>query len=172
MKHTDNTRTVTVQLWLVFMHVDYCSLSLPGAHWLRTLSSLVRRSFVVCPASVTSPLTSTIWGFRSYKPNIFSEDMILATCHHHHIFIWWSSYYHMMIIISSYNTKHTTYALFLQRRGLKDIKYDSCASSVHHLWIISASSAHHRWIINASSVHHPRFKSASSVYHPRLNRAS
>ena len=39
----------------------------------------VRRSFGR-PASVSSPLISTIWCFRAYKPYIFCEDMILATC--------------------------------------------------------------------------------------------
>ena len=75
--------------------------------------------------------------------------MILAACHHHHILIWWSSYYHMMIIISSYSTKHMTYAIFLERRGLKDIKYDTQTFLMHHLSFI-----HHQCIISASSVHH------------------
>ena len=46
-------------------------------------------------ASVTSPLISTIWYFRPYKPYIFCKDMILA-----------SSYPHMMIIILSYDDHH------------------------------------------------------------------
>ena len=124
---------------------------------------------VVRPASVTSPLISTIWGFRSYKSNIFCKDMILATCHHHHIFIWWSSYYHMMIIISSYSTKHPTCgAVFLKSRGIKVIKYDTQASLVHHLYIIRASSLHHKYIIYAPAVHHQCTIWALSVHTQRI----
>ena len=41
------------------------------------------------PASVTSPLISTIWCFRAYKLYIFCEDMILATCQCQHVFCCW-----------------------------------------------------------------------------------
>ena len=58
-------------------------------HWLSSSIFNVRLLFVVRPASVTSPLISTIWCFRPYKSNIFCEDMILATCQCHHILIWW-----------------------------------------------------------------------------------
>ena len=58
---------------------------------IQRLSSTIFPCLFVCPASVTSPLISTIWCFRPYKPYIFCKDMILATCHHHHIVIWWSS---------------------------------------------------------------------------------
>ena len=58
------------------------SLQLPLAEKLY-LQLLV--GWVGCPASVTSPLISTIWCFRAYKPYIFCEDMILATCECHHI---------------------------------------------------------------------------------------
>ena len=52
------------------------------------LSSFVRS--VGCrPASATSPLISAIWCFRAYKPYIFCEDMILATCQYQHIFWCW-----------------------------------------------------------------------------------
>ena len=51
---------------------------------------------LVRPASVTSPLISTIWCFGPYKPYIFCEDMILATYQCHHIPIWRSSYIHML----------------------------------------------------------------------------
>ena len=50
-------------------------------HWLS--SSIFTVCSVVRPASVTPPLISTIWCFRPYKPYIFCEDMILATCHCH-----------------------------------------------------------------------------------------
>ena len=53
-------------------------------HWLS--SSIFNVClFVCCPASVTPPLISTIWCFRPYKPYIFCEDMILATCQCQHI---------------------------------------------------------------------------------------
>ena len=51
------------------------------------LSSLFVCLFV-CPASVTPPLISTIWCFRPYKPYIFCEDMILATCQCHSLLSW------------------------------------------------------------------------------------
>ena len=47
--------------------------------WVVLSSVIVRRLFVRRPASVTSPLISTIWCFRAYKPYIFCEDMILVT---------------------------------------------------------------------------------------------
>ena len=57
-------------------------------HWLSSsIFSFCR--LVGCPASVTSPLSSTIWCFRAYKPYIFCEDMILATCQCQHIFCCW-----------------------------------------------------------------------------------
>ena len=56
-------------------------------HWLS--SSVFSYCSVVRPASVTSPLISTIWCFRAYKPYIFCEDMILATCQCQHIFCCW-----------------------------------------------------------------------------------
>ena len=56
-------------------------------HWLS--SSIFSCSFVVRPASVTSPPISTIWCFQAYKPYIFCEDMILATCQCQHIFCCW-----------------------------------------------------------------------------------
>ena len=47
-------------------------------HWL---SSSI---FSYCPSRiVTTHLISTIWCFRPYKPYIFCEDMILATCQCH-----------------------------------------------------------------------------------------
>ena len=59
-----------------------CGDSASSFYWLSY--SLVRR-----PASVTSPLISTIWCFRAYKPYIFCKDMILATCQCQHIFYCW-----------------------------------------------------------------------------------
>ena len=147
-----------------------CETQLPTVHWLS--SPIFPCSSFVCPASVTSPLISTIWGSSPYKPNIFCKVMFPARWHHHHILIWWSSYHHMQIIVSSHSTKYTTYAIFLERRGLKDIKYDTCASSVHHQCFISASSVHHQCIISASSAHHQCIISASSVYHQRIISAT
>ena len=46
-------------------------LSHPASIGWVALSSLVRRSSSVRPASVTSPLISTIWCSRPYKPYIF-----------------------------------------------------------------------------------------------------
>ena len=54
--------------------------------WVALSSVVVRRRR---HASVTSPLISTIWCFRAYKPYIFCEDMILATCQCQHIFCCW-----------------------------------------------------------------------------------
>ena len=58
-------------------------------HWLSSSIFSYCRSLFGCPASVTSPLISTIWCFWAYKPNIFCEDMILATCQCLHIFCCW-----------------------------------------------------------------------------------
>ena len=52
-------------------------------HWLSSSIFSCLSSSFGCPASVTSPLISTIWCFWSYKPYIFCEDMILATCQCH-----------------------------------------------------------------------------------------
>ena len=66
--------------------MGYCETQPPASIGWVALSSVV----VVCrPASVTSPLISTIWCFRAYKPYIFCEDMILATCQCQHIFCCW-----------------------------------------------------------------------------------
>ena len=51
------------------------------------LSSVFVRLFV-CFASVRPPLISTIWCFRPYKPYIFCEYMILATCQCHSLLSW------------------------------------------------------------------------------------
>ena len=56
----------------------------PSIGWV-ALSSLVRSSSRI----VTSPLISTIRCFWAYKPYIFCEDMILATCQCQHIFWCW-----------------------------------------------------------------------------------
>ena len=57
--------------------------------WVALSSVIVRCLFVRRPASVTSPLISTIWYFRAYKQYIFCEDMILATCQCQQIFCCW-----------------------------------------------------------------------------------
>ena len=66
----------------------YCETQPPASIGWVALSSVVRSLFVR-PASVTSPLISTIWCFPAYKPYIFCEDMILATCQCQHIFCCW-----------------------------------------------------------------------------------
>jgi hypothetical protein len=62
-----------------------CETQPPASIGWVALSSVVRCSFVVRP----SPLISTIWCFRPYKPYISCEDMILATCQCQHIFCCW-----------------------------------------------------------------------------------
>ena len=77
----------------LLQHFNNCETQPPASialHWLSSSPSLVR------PASVTSPLISTIWCFGPYKPYIFCEDMILAIYQCHHIPIWRSSYIHML----------------------------------------------------------------------------
>ena len=65
-----------------------CETQPPASIGWVALSSVVRSSFVVCPALVTPPLISTIWCFWPYKPYIFCEDLILATCQCHHMLSW------------------------------------------------------------------------------------
>ena len=70
---------------------NFCRLLRNSAsrfHWLSSSIFNVRLLFVVRPASVTPPLISTIWCFRPYKPYIFCEDMILATCQCHSLLSW------------------------------------------------------------------------------------
>ena len=68
------TFSILVSSWLIFCF-----------HELSSSIFTVQLSFV-CPASVTPPLISTKWCFRPYyKPYIFCEDMILATCQCRHI---------------------------------------------------------------------------------------
>ena len=55
----------------------------------RTVVQCLVLPLVVRPALVTFPLISTIWCFRAYKPYIFCENMILATCQCQHIFCCW-----------------------------------------------------------------------------------
>ena len=64
----------------------YCETQPPASIGWVALSSVVRSS---SSRIVTSPLISTIWCFRAYKPYIFCEDMILATCQCQHIFCCW-----------------------------------------------------------------------------------
>ena len=58
-----------------------CETQPPASIGWVALSSLFGCSFV----SVTAPLIPTIWCFWPYKPYIFCEDMILATCQHHNL---------------------------------------------------------------------------------------
>ena len=86
--------------WGILWHCkENCETQPPASIGWVALSSLVRSSFVVCPASVTSPLISTIWCFRAYNLYIFCEDMILATCQCQHIFCCWVEH---SLLLSSY----------------------------------------------------------------------
>ena len=98
----------------------------------RLSSSIFTCLFVVRRPSriVTSPLISTRWCFRPYKPNSFCEDMILATCQCQPIFCCWvepsllsSSFYHyhyhnchyhiftiIIIIVVLYSVKHAKHS--------------------------------------------------------------
>ena len=67
----------------------YCETQPPASIGWVALSSVVCLFVRRRPASVTSPLISTIWCFWAYKPYIFCEDMILATCQCQHIFCCW-----------------------------------------------------------------------------------
>ena len=62
---------------------SFCETQPPASIGWVALSSVV-----VCPASVTPPLISTIRCFRPYKPYIFCEDMILVTCQCHSLLSW------------------------------------------------------------------------------------
>ena len=66
-----------------WIEIAKLSLQLPLAEKL-----FLQLLFVRCPASVTPHLISTIWCFRPYKPYIFCEDMILATCQCHSFLSW------------------------------------------------------------------------------------
>ena len=68
-----------VRLGLQPLTSTICETQPPASIGWVALAILNVRSFVVCPAWGTSPLISTIWCFRPYKPYIFCEDMILAT---------------------------------------------------------------------------------------------
>ena len=68
--------------------IDLLRDSASSFHWLSS-SIFSCCCLVGCPASVTSPLISTIWCFRAYKPYIFCEDVILAACQCQHIFYCW-----------------------------------------------------------------------------------
>ena len=65
----------------------YCETQPPASIGWVALSSVVR--LFVCPSRIVTPhLISTIWCFRPYKPYIFCEDMILATCQWHSLLSW------------------------------------------------------------------------------------
>ena len=74
-------------LLLLRPSVVFLRNSASSFHWLS--SSIFSCLFVCRPSRiVTSPLISTIWRFRPYKPYIFCEDMILATCQCHSLLSW------------------------------------------------------------------------------------
>ena len=115
----------------------------------------------VCPSRIHYvPTYLHYMRFKPYKPNIFCNDMILVTV----IIIMPSYDGHHIIILH----RHTTYVIFLKRRGLKDFKYDISASSTHQQCICSALSAHHQRIICALSVHQQRINSRSLGHHQRI----
>ena len=142
--------------------LQFAKLSVPTVHRLSSTIWVFRIRDISASASVTSPFLH----YTNHTNHIFSVRIwswqrviiIISSYDDHHIIIWWSSYHH-----AAQNTWHMLY--FLERRGLKDIKYDTCASSVHHQCIIRASSMRHQHIISTSTVHHQSIICASSVHH-------
>ena len=66
--------------YLYFYPYLYLRDSASSFHWLSSsIFSYCRRRSFVRPASVNSPLISTIWYYRAYKPYIFCEDIITNT---------------------------------------------------------------------------------------------
>ena len=65
--------------------IDNCETQPPAYIAWVALSSNVRPSCIVRPASVTPPLISPSWCFWPYKTYIFCEDMILVTCQCQHL---------------------------------------------------------------------------------------
>ena len=72
-------------LYLISLNPSVTKLQNSAFSFHRLSSSIFTVRSFVCPASVTHPLISTIWCFWPYKPYIFCEDMILATCQHHNL---------------------------------------------------------------------------------------
>ena len=61
--------------------------------------------------------------FRPHKPNIFSEDMILATAHRHHQTLKrWSSYNHMMFFYIRENITFLAYK-FTRKQKMLDVTF-------------------------------------------------
>ena len=92
-KNLQTVDSVTsIQEWILMSRFKYCWTILRNSassfHWLSSSIFNVRCLLFVRPASVTPPLISTIWCFRPYKPYIFCEDMILATCQCHSLLSW------------------------------------------------------------------------------------
>ena len=94
-------------------------------HWLS--SSIFSYWLFVRPALVTSPLISTTWCFRAYKPYIFCEDMILATCQCQHIFCCWVE---PSLLLSSLNNEQLHCDLWIQSDG------DSIRNSCDVLYVM------------------------------------
>ena len=66
-------------------HLRNCETQPPASIGWVALSSVVCRR----PSRIVTPhIISTIWCFRPYKPYIFCEDMILATCQCHSLLSW------------------------------------------------------------------------------------
>ena len=91
--------TKSLEKIIIFKGFCHCETQPPASIGWVALSSVV-----VCRrASVTSPLISTIWCFRAYKPYILCEDMILATFQCQHIFCCWVE---PSLLLSSYHLSH------------------------------------------------------------------
>ena len=119
---------------------------------------------VVRSASVTSPLMPTIWCFRPYKPYIFCEDMILATCQCDHILIWWSSYHPTSNMkqkrpITCYIFENEgTQGYQIWYSGVSFLSYDDYhiiiwCLSYHHMMIIMLSYKDHQQTENMLYFH-------------------
>ena len=79
-------RFVELSFSICLFHTLVLRNSASSFHWLS--SSIFSCSFV-CPSRIVTPdHISTIWCFRPYKPYIFCEDMILATCQCHSLLSW------------------------------------------------------------------------------------
>ena len=88
------------------LYISSLLISAFHGHWLRS-------SFLVCPAMVTSTLSSAISYFQLYKPYSFWKDITLATSLHHPDLIWRSSYHHMIVGPIRYRPVPGIFLLFL-----------------------------------------------------------
>ena len=87
----------------------------------------IARLSLQLPLALTSPLISTIWCFRAYKPYIFSEDMILATCQCQHIFCSWVE---PSLLLSSFCAY---FNIFLCILWCRERWWNKCTFVLYHL---------------------------------------